>query len=627
MNLRGWEWRQNLLGYPDFHYPPLNSETSFRVLIIEPGAPGEALCCRLEEVPSPLLETERYEALSYAWGDETSSDLVFIAGGSNFGDGYSILYIKPNLFDALQMLRLRDEERRIWIDAICINQDDLKERASQVLLMREIYANASQVLIWLGNEEDDDEHTFKALEQISTQIHGLEDDVEGDTADYSLYTSEHLPTTEMFNNISSLLQRPWFRRTWVVQEVASAQKVVFMYGSSMISWEAVSKAIMTLRRSPLPTMTFEESAKIQHPEENVFAMEMARRSTNGTFPLSLFELLLATCFNQCSDPRDKLYAVLGLAKDWQGKGELTPDYRPDITPEKVFQRFAMWDIQKNQTLRILSCATENGYPSNLPSWVPDWRAIKNPDPFLRYSTRTKFSAATTMPLRIWFSDHGQVLNVVGEVVDAIKRIGPEPKFCRIITTFMMEQPNISRAKATQEWLQACQKQASDTNGKMTRKRFEEFWRTMTCGLTADGHPVPAEYGGHFEKYVDFLKHNITEIKVSSGESKEWRDSGMVIGIGEDHPNWKRFALIESSLEKWSSRRRLCTTSKGGLASVPPKAQDGDLICIIYGGEVPYVLRPHAPGVYTLVGECYVDGIMHGEALSHGGVRAKDFRLF
>jgi hypothetical protein len=136
----------------------------------------------------------------------------------------------------------------------------------------------------------------------------------------------------------------------------------------------------------------------------------------------------------------------------------------------------------------------------------------------------------------------------------------------------------------------------------------------------DGHPAPVGYGAHFENYLAFINCKLLEIKDTSKDSNEAVASNMVVRNGEDDANSGLFSLIECSLEKWPSRRRFCTTNqKGRLASVPPNSKNGNLICVIYGGEVPYVLRPHAPVVYTLVVECYVDGIMQREALSAGGL--------
>jgi hypothetical protein len=145
---RSWESDYDR-GYRNFYYAALESKSSFRLLIIEPGEPYNDLGYRLKDVPSPLLETERYEALSYVWGDENSSEYICLTNDNEPHSDIicSRFHIKPNLYKALERLRLKDKQRTIWVDAICINQEDLRERASQVLLMREIYANARQVLI------------------------------------------------------------------------------------------------------------------------------------------------------------------------------------------------------------------------------------------------------------------------------------------------------------------------------------------------------------------------------------------------------------------------------------------------------------------------------------------------
>jgi hypothetical protein len=88
---------------------------------------------------------------------------------------------------------------------------------------------------------------------------------------------------------------------------------------------------------------------------------------------------------------------------------------------------------------------------------------------------------------------------------------------------------------------------------------------------------------------------------------------------------KRMPLSKASLHKWSSRRRFCTTNNGQLACVPKSSREGDVICILFGGEVPYVLRPIRDGYYSVIGECYVDNIMDGESLSHGTM-PREFQL-
>lgn len=86
------------------------------------------------------------------------------------------------------------------------------------------------------------------------------------------------------------------------------------------------------------------------------------------------------------------------------------------------------------------------------------------------------------------------------------------------------------------------------------------------------------------------------------------------------------ALIEFGLMKWAWTRILCTTETGRLGSVPTTTQEGDAICVLYGGQVPYVLRRRGLGDYTVVGECYMDGIMHTEDLDDESFEESGFRL-
>jgi len=90
----------------------------------------------------------------------------------------------------------------------------------------------------------------------------------------------------------------------------------------------------------------------------------------------------------------------------------------------------------------------------------------------------------------------------------------------------------------------------------------------------------------------------------------------ILGLNEVIPGFKTHSIIERSIDRWSSKRRFCTTTNGALACVPKDSREGDLICVLFGGEVPYILRPTGTGFYWVIGECYVHGIMHGESLSH-----------
>lgn len=123
---------------------------------LHPGILDQAITCSLEELP--LNNAPPYKALSYAW-DNT-------LGSSNSGSSPSTMWIRcnnvpipvsPNLYAALQRLRSKDRVVNIWVDAVCINQNDPDERGHQVGIMRRIYQQAEEVAIWLGSKRDDDD--------------------------------------------------------------------------------------------------------------------------------------------------------------------------------------------------------------------------------------------------------------------------------------------------------------------------------------------------------------------------------------------------------------------------------------------------------------------------------------
>lgn len=115
-----------------------------------------------------------------------------------------------------------------------------------------------------------------------------------------------------------------------------------------------------------------------------------------------------------------------------------------------------------------------------------------------------------------------------------------------------------------------------------------------------------------ERFIDYLNESNTIVN-------------RVRGLDEVIPHFEIYMIIKASLDRWSSRRRFSVTSKGRLACVPKTSREGDAICILFGGEVPYILRPTGDGFYTIVGECYINNIIHGESLSHDTI-SREFRL-
>ncbi|PVH72420.1 HET-domain-containing protein, partial [Cadophora sp. DSE1049] len=291
-----------------YQYLPLPSEGDYiRLLRLLPNkSEAEPLRCKLDEYSLQKLglRTHRYEALSYVWGDLDKTLSISVDEDP--------LLITVNLHDALSRLRDHSFERIIWVDAICINQKNPEERTQQVQLMAKIYSNAFCVIVWLGEKPED---THKALEDIR------------------LAANEKLTERSNQQAIRSLLQRRWFQRIWVLQEVAAARHVVIMCGSTEIDGYAFCLGLKSLRKSQ--KLSFIASPELQSLPSLTDLIERAglrpKHITNSLERYSLEICSLAELVDmfhtrEASDKRDKVYALLGMSSDDPGKAGLRPDY-------------------------------------------------------------------------------------------------------------------------------------------------------------------------------------------------------------------------------------------------------------------------------------------------------------
>ncbi|TGO15502.1 hypothetical protein BTUL_0039g00180 [Botrytis tulipae] len=306
-------------------YSPLSLESNtIRLLRILPNENEEAdINCTLFVYPlhDSGRGTHRYEALSYVWGDADNARPICVNGHR--------LTVRANLHIALSRLRDPVLERIIWIDAICINQEDLNERGSQVQLMAKVYSKASQVIIWLGEEADNSE---RALEEIVI------------TAKNSISSSSKI----LRKAILALLQRSWFRRIWVLQEVAAARHILIMCGLVEIDGHAFCSGLNFWKDS------FEAYPKLQSLIRSmIYLMKEANfrpkyaKSSSGNFSLDirpLSELIDTYYTRESTDDLDKVYALLAMCSDNPTSAGLLPDYT--IPWEQLFQQLVQFILCK-----------------------------------------------------------------------------------------------------------------------------------------------------------------------------------------------------------------------------------------------------------------------------------------
>lgn len=317
-----------------------------RLLRLMPGSWSEVVHCELHHDDVYDSYFLVYEAVSYTWGAASGFQNILVENG-NFAlplsAGPAHLKVTQSCYDALRRLRYRRRPRMLWVDAICINQQDMHERAEQVSIMQAIYSRAARVMIYTGESNADTSALFRAL-------NNTKDDP---SRRGSIVDSALRKTLELF------LQRRWFYRIWVIQEVENAKEAVLLCGDDWLPWQRLL-----------------ETAG-QHSSTMVLPSIVGRQDWGR---LDVLQALQAARLCEASDPRDKMFAVKGLLNQ-KISGGITVDYA--ASPRDIFARFAREQIGERRKLEgigrgayMMSTKLEILHyvqDGNMtPSWAPDW---------------------------------------------------------------------------------------------------------------------------------------------------------------------------------------------------------------------------------------------------------------
>lgn len=616
-------------------YQALEKPKQFRILVLEPGKDDDKVSCHLVNVV--LSWRTRYEALSYTWGDPTITEEITFNGHRK--------HVTANLQVALRYLRYEDRQRILWVDALCINQDDIDERESQVQMMGSIYSSARQVLIWLGEETGEVKGAFQVMKRLEASFAALHSKryVSNrvpllDSTLEALFPTSMLGPNFEWKPVIGLLQRPWFQRTWIIQEAILPSRATVICGHTVMPWHKFEKVMQGIQIYIGRIASVGVSEDVIHAVAAVNMIMEARAEHHGrglrkimsrNEVTKMLDLLLEFKSFQCSNKRDRIFGFLGVAKDKDD--ELVPDYR--ISVEEAFRRFVWWDIIKNGNLRVLSCSSyRSKSPYKLPSWVPDFTNVDDVHSLMRYEKRVNFNASKGTKPQGGISKDGQVLVMKGGEVDLVCLVGrvyngkalfPSVASKRLSNGRLFMQSKIfqEQKKESQVWMLECMEIIMKIDcalGKVPKEkygmlfsvspeRYEEFWRTMTCNH--DGRALPARtiHGRWMPQFLDLL--------FADHKDHQW--------LLERFPAAQ---ALERSIVVWGNNRRFCATRDGRIGWVPRDTREDDVVCVLFGGRVPYVLRPCERG-YTLVGECYIHGLMEGEAMEMKGIVCKDFAIF
>ena len=574
-------------------YKPLASLRSIRLLNLLPGILGELLEYSLEEYG--LDNVPEYTAISYVWGDPLLKRQTVSCGGRR-------LDVTKTLYDALVKLRDVQRPRLLWADRICINQQDVTERSQQVRLMGEIFRGAAVVTISLGDDDKGEEKEI--LTFVRDMVHHFDGEGDSSTWEGRKFILRDSPSRNCarnpFEGLLRLFRKPWFSRTWVVQEYGLAKMAIAMFGDQTIQFHYIGAAAVILLKSfreHLVPLQVKQTVDMVNHLYSMFSPDIWLR--NFTHLIDNARLFNAT------DPRDKIYAFLEhpLARLSSGDAIIEPDYRKSIL--EVYREATVTLIQRGESIDIL-CAVQHDpntstIDPNFPSWVPRFDKYYGSRVLGRFTSDHLASGNNPFPPELIPKDCvSNYLTVRGIFFDTIcshTRLLDAPAFDLTDTGNLINNP-VGAIWATGKLGSTT---ASYPSGDTMKKAFISG---LTAGSSFLGSALDADFSAYWLRIFEatFDPEDCTEF--------EHRYHCSLRRLAEGG-SWMRFQDVISDV---CNGRKFLFTTRGYFGVGPGATQLDDRIIVLFGADVPMVVRPREDGRYMLVEECYVHGIMAGQVV-------------
>lgn len=350
-------------------------------MTLRAGKTEDPIPITLTEVPFPAdgkSPDPVFEALSYVWGSEDNPPHIHVESRQPQG----ILSVTQNLAKALPYLQYPDQDRILWIDAICVNQQDLDERSKQVQRMGDVYSHAHHVVCMLGPEEDKSCHAINLLNWLATRVK-----VDWKTQELSAASTEFnewadRPIPLPYNDatwlaIYKLLLRPWFDRPWIQQEVRLAKEVLITCGRCTATWEDFYSATCVIFFKP-SSRRFDSRADSSLIRKRIDVITEFAFHCDNYARIRFPDLLYETKHCQCSDLKAWIFPILGMVEPHEReKWSFTPNYSLSIDQTYINASVSyMIATRSLNLLRYCELGRRQGQ-LKIPSWVTECGTLKH----------------------------------------------------------------------------------------------------------------------------------------------------------------------------------------------------------------------------------------------------------
>ncbi|OAL43782.1 HET-domain-containing protein [Pyrenochaeta sp. DS3sAY3a] len=629
-----------------------------RLLHLKPGHSMSTIQCDFSYVN--LDSPGMYLALSYTWGRDPPPIPILVNGKATL--------VTDNLYLALLHFRKRGI-KTLWVDFLCINQNDLAERASQVSLMRDVYCKADMVLVWLG---ESNALTARAFDEL----HGLAELVDFDNAIPTEYIrSSAVQDSERWRAISEVLYRPWFRRMWIIQEVLSARKGIVMCGQDIIELGLFLNIINSVHKADMLQQVLSYHPNRIELSDGPMRVSLGQLRflltakfgsvnplTLWKFNPTLLNFLAETRWAEATDSRDKVYGILSLARTekklgyWHRKSEkekewcpLTVDY--GIPASDVFINVARAVISSTNSLDILRFSRyDASRPQHFPSWAPDW-ASSNPqiilghnsltttstnhgEPSWRPSETGTLSREITCLCSPYYSFRDKLtMTVKGIHIDTVFSISP---FAHPVdSSIYPHQPDGSAPPDWMEqkqnylnnvikWIHDCVDQATkhcSPYPSASETTWTSLWALLN-GIYGDEKVQMPKGPQEMLRDLDNVQKSFAALKPhllaeQSGSLDPLLQ--IAVNVAVHHFGTCLGRLPESSTA--CQGKKFATTAGKFMGLVPEEARKGDLVCTVYGVEAPLILRECGDEKFHLIGYAQIQSLAFDDAVAQETFRA------
>lgn len=545
-----------------YNYRPLDSTDSIRILVLKPKTSDDEVSFTLNN--ETLSKIDRFHALTYCWGSNVKAK-------RGLCDGETI-HVTENLHSALVHLAaagvFRSDFRRFWIDAVCINQEDDQEKSQQIPVMGKIYTSAYQTIVWLGDGTDGRDD---AMQQINNFQRPKEN-----------YAIDTKTWDQITNRISPIFKNPRFHPLWVIQEVVLAKQIVVAVGHQVAEIEQLLDTSEVL----ISSWVYRNSPHLRAANNLTEIMKLRREPLENS---NILDLTRKTQYFEMTDRRDGVYGMYGLVDGI----DFPVDYHIEYSHADMFADFANWALRKFPDLAALSYARGAGNQyckCDSPSWAPCFDTERLSRSLLEVSHFDAFGGQRNLAFKV---DDKRNLHIAGAFVDTIQSI--DLNFPRNVPrSFRDSYPSL--LPEIQSYVLKMKTAVFAKCPTFSGARYRKFCEALTLGLDVEGKKVTEKTLHGSDEYVENI-HSLRAARV-----------GVVHCI-------------------WAFRRCFSVTTNDRSAWAPEShAKPGDRIYIFKGGRIPYIIRPRTDGTYTLVGECWVQGLMHGEALKLPGYKTETITL-